>query len=199
MLLLAATNAPAGLYTETFSSGDSVGTIPDGNPVGVTFGGSVSDVASSWTVIGLTVSLNVSGGYNGDLYGYLVAPNGTLVTLMNQPGVTVNTPFGNLGSGMNLTLADSGAAMMANSDLSSGTYSAVGSLSRFNGSAANGTWMLFFADVASGGGTSVLDSWSLNITAVPEPENMALSVFGLMLALGLGWRRLGWLRATKGE
>ena len=37
-----------------------------------------------------------------------------------------------------------------------GTYQAAGTLSAFNGSQANGNWMLFFADLSSGGGQSML-------------------------------------------
>ncbi len=51
-------------------------TIPDGNPVGAAFVGSVSDLTAGTTVGGLTVGWNTSGGYDGDLYAYLVAPNG---------------------------------------------------------------------------------------------------------------------------
>lgn len=52
----------------------------------------------------------------------------------------------------------------------------------FNGSVADGTWTLFFADLASGGGTSELNSWSLGITVVPEPINAALGLFGVLFA-----------------
>src|ERR1035437_1861431 len=88
-------------YTKTFNSGSSVGTIPDGNPVRLTLVGTVSGTPSGGIVGGLTVCLNISGGYNGDLYAYLVAPNGTMVVLLNQPGVTVSNPFGASGAGMN--------------------------------------------------------------------------------------------------
>ena len=39
----------------------------------------------------------------------------------------------------------------------------------------NGTWTIFFADLSSGE-TSTLNSWSLDITAVPEPVNVALGI-----------------------
>ena len=190
--LLAVGSARAALYTETFNSGGAVGSIPDGNPVGVAFSGSVSDVTAGWTVSGLTVSLNISGGYNGDLYAYLVAPNGTLVLLMNQPGVAVNG-FGASGAGMTITLQDVGAANGSiqnetSGGVLSGTYSAAGTLSSLNGSVADGTWTLFFADLASGGGTSTLNSWTLNLTAVPEPVNVALGLFGCLFAAALAGR-----------
>jgi subtilisin-like proprotein convertase family protein len=183
-LLLVVASAQAALYTETFSPGTA---IPDGNPVGVTFGGSVSDVSAGWTVSGLTLNLNISGGYNGDLYAYLVAPNGTLVMLLNQPGVAVNG-FGAGGAGMNITLQD-GAVANGNiqnetgGGVLSGTYNAAGSLAGFNGSVADGTWILYFADLSSGGGTSTLNSWSLGITAVPEPVNVGLGMFGGLFVL----------------
>lgn len=171
--------AQASLYT--------VGNIPDGNPTGVTFMGTYDQAAAGATVSSLTINLNLSGGYNGDLYAYLVAPNGTLELLMNQPGVAMNG-FGASGAGMNITLQD-GAAANGNiqdeisSSALSGTYNAAGSLSGFDGSVADGTWTLYFADLSSGGGTSALNDWSLNITTVPEPGIAALGIFGGLLAL----------------
>jgi hypothetical protein len=51
----------------------------------------------------------------------------------------------------------------------------------------NGTWTLFFADM-SGGAESTVVSWGLDITAVPEPANVALGIFGgLFLVAGI-WR-----------
>ena len=56
-----------------------------------------------------------------------------------------------------------------------------GNLSSFTGN-PNGAWTIFFADMASGPGspasTSTLVGWSLEITAVPEPANVALGIFG---------------------
>jgi subtilisin-like proprotein convertase family protein len=176
---------------ETFSSGRSVGPIPDGNPVGVKFVGNVGDIPSGFTVSGLTVGLNISGGYNGDLYAYLVAPDGTLVVLLNQPGVSGSNPFGASGAGMNITLQDATTVNgsiqnVTSGSVLSGSYNAAGTLVSFNGSVADGTWTLYFADLSSGGGTSTLDSWPLDITAVPEPVNVALGIFaGLLGGLGL--------------
>jgi hypothetical protein len=124
------------------------------------------------------------------LYAYLVAPNGTLVVLLNQPGVSDSNPFGASGAGMNITLqdgtSDHGSIQSETSgSVLSGSYNAAGTLVNFNGSVADGTWTLFFADMSSGGGTSTLDSWSLDITAVPEPVNVALGIFGGLLG-GLG-------------
>ena len=176
------------LYNETWSGPNTA--IPVGNPVGTAVNELVSDIPGGETVGGLTVNLNISGGYNGNLYAYLVAPNGTLVTLLNQPGVSGSNPFGYAGSGLNnVTLQDDGsggnigtATEVAGQALT-GIYSAAGTLANFNGSAADGTWTLFFADEAAGGGQPTLTSWSLDITAVPEPVNVALEIFGCLLAV----------------
>src|SRR5439155_240043 len=45
----------------------------------------------------------------------------------------------------------------------------------------NGSWTLFFADM-SAGEQSQLVSWELDISAVPEPVNVALAIFGGLAA-----------------
>jgi len=175
-------NAGASLYP--------IGNIPDGSPVGVSFTGTYDGAASGATVGSLTVDLSISGGYNGNLYSYLMAPNGTMVVLLNQPGVTGGNPFGYAGSGLNITLTDA-TTLGGNpvtgiqtttetpGQLFSGTYNAAGTLGTFNNSSANGEWTLFFADMTAGGGQSQLTGWSLNIMPVPEPANLALIIFGV--------------------
>ena len=88
-----------GSYTNS-----TVTAIPDGSPVGVmeqftmsSLGGSISNVQ---------VTLDITGGFNGDLYAYLVDPQGQLVVLLNRPGVTSINPFGYGDAGMNITLDD---------------------------------------------------------------------------------------------
>ena len=149
-------------------------------------------------VLGITVGLNISGGYNGSLYAYLVAPNGTLVTLMNQPGVSVDW-FGAESSGMNITLSDTGGSSIQNvtggyGTTLTGTYQADQTLGTFNNSLANGTWEIYFANLRSGGGDPVLNSFTLNIDVVPEPVNVALGVF---LAVLLGW--MGFRRVVRAK
>jgi subtilisin-like proprotein convertase family protein len=183
-----------GLIMEAKASLYAVGSIPDGNPVGASFAGSYTDADAGATVSGLTVNLTVSGGYNGNLYAYLVAPNGMLVTLLNQPGVTGGNPFGYAGSGLNVTLSDAAAGSIQATaetagEVFSGTYLAAGTLANFNGSMADGTWTLFFADTMTGGGQAQLTDWSLDITAVPEPVNMALAIFGVSLVGAVGVQR----------
>jgi hypothetical protein len=56
-----------------------------------------------------------------------------------------------------------------------------------------GQWTLFIADVSAGGGNESVNSWELDITAVPEPINVALGVFGAALTL-FGVCRTGTVR-----
>jgi subtilisin-like proprotein convertase family protein len=110
------------------------------------------------TVSSLTVSLNISGGFNGDLYAYLVSPSGTSVMFMNRPGMSLNG-FGASGAGMNITLTDTYTANGSIQNVTTGSvltgdYNAVDSLVNFEGSQANGNWTLYFPDMPNGGGTS---------------------------------------------
>ena len=194
ILLLAAPWAQA-----TLTQVDTGGIIPAGSPVGAVFTATLSGytdgINANPTVSQLSVNLNISGGYNGNLYAYLIAPNGTLVVLMNQPGVAVNG-FGAYGAGMNLTLQDgataNGSIQNATSGgILSGSYNAAGgssALSAFDGSQVNGVWTLYFADLASGTGSSTLN-WSIGLTPVPEPVDLALGLFAAMLLAlaGLKW------------
>ncbi len=193
-LLLTAGWASATLFR--FPTTGSLGLdITDGSPIGVYNQGTVSGEGTVVTAI--TVGFNITGGFDGNLYAYLVAPNGEVVTLLNHIGTGT---FGSLASGFDSSFLLSGTS---GEDLSSPTANGtpgqqltgtflVSGLTRFNGDNPNGTWTLFFADTVAGGGTSVLNSWTLNITAVPEPVALALAVFAAMLlalaALKWAWR-----------
>jgi len=194
LLLLAASLAEATLVdTQSFSGG----AVPDGSPVGTVFTGDFTAAATGNQVLGITVNLSVTGGNNGSLYAYLVAPNGTLVMLLNRPGVTATgNPLGYAGSGFNnITLSDAGTQNIQTTVETpgvavTGTYNAAGTLGTFNNSSANGNWELFFADLTKGGGTSTVTGWSLNITVVPEPVTFALGLFLAMLLALAGLRRM---------
>lgn len=189
LLVLAAGAARADF---TFSGG---GGIPA--DVGLVSVGTVSGV--SGRVTGLTLDLNVSGGFNGDLYAYLVAPNQTTTaTLLGVPGGN----FTQVGSGYNVTLSDAAAVNIQNASQSwgavvAGTFQPVVALSVFNGLAASGSWRLFIADQSSGdNGQPALNSWNLSITtaAVPEPDQVAaitlLGLIGLMAGSYRSWIRV---------
>lgn len=192
--------ANAALYNSGFANN---GAIPDGNVTGWSDTRTLSGLNSQ--ISDLTINLQISGGFNGDLYGYL-SHNNVLIPLVNRVGVNAGNAFGYSDSGLNVTLSDGGvngdihfygnvsgfATKISNgsgftadgrnidpasspSSFDSGSRSSFAST--FGGMDPNGTWTLFFADMSGGGGTSTLSSWDLEITAVPEPTNIALGCF----------------------
>jgi subtilisin-like proprotein convertase family protein len=195
--LAASLGTQAALFSTTYSTGfQNGGVILDGTIDGLTDTRSISGVGGPITDI--QVTLNFSGGYNGDLYVYLLHGS-EMVVLINRVGVSGSDAFGYADGGMSITLA----ATAANGDIHNyggtgiptGTYSADGrvidplsssgafdaagttSLADFNGANANGSWTLYVADVVGSGNPSTLVSWGLDITAVPEPTTVALGCF----------------------
>lgn len=196
--------------------------IPDNNAVGCANKAVVSNYPTS--IIGVGVKLNISGGFNGDLYAYL-SHEGVLLPLLNRVGVTGN------GGGNDLGYADKGLSMMFRSDGAyedihfyqnhsptyesgqlTGTWQPDGrnidplsaraafdtadrlTFASFNGLNPNGTWTLFIADL-SPGAQSQFVSWELSITAVPEPVDLALGFLaGTVLAASLARKRSNWRR-----
>ena len=198
MVALCAT-ANATLYNSGFANG---GVIPDGNVAGWSDTRTVSGLTA---IADVSINIQLSGGFNGDLYGYL-SHNNVLIPLINRVGVTAGNAFGSSGSGFNVTLSDSGSGgdvHFYGSGCASGNYTADGRnidpasspgsfdvapgsrltfASTFGGMDPNGTWTLFFADMSGGGGPSTLSSWDLEITPVPEPTNVALGCFAFLFA-----------------
>ena len=114
LLMLGALRSVQGsLYTtgEVNGSGTSLNLgIPVASPFGAISSLTVSGADSS--LAGMTVTLNVAGGYNGSLYAYL-SYDGTLVTLLNRVGTgsggVIQYNFGYGTSGFdNVTLSDTG-------------------------------------------------------------------------------------------
>lgn len=187
---LSVTAGAATIFTGTFPVSAA---IPDADDVGISDTRNVS--AAGLTNIQLvTVTLNLTGGWNGDLYGYLVHSTGFSV-LLNRPGRDIATPDGSASSGMSVTLADAAAtdihtAIPMSGGPVSGTYQPDGRtadplvvlsssprtalLSSFDGLDANGSWTLFLAD-QSPGDVSTLSSWTLNIQGIPEPTSTSLA------------------------
>jgi subtilisin-like proprotein convertase family protein len=205
---VAAAGANAGLYTYDFTSGfTSGGVIADANPTGWSDTRTLGGITGAITDV--NVRLNISGGYNGDLYGYLVHSTGFAV-LLNRVGKTAGDSFGYGDSGFNITLDGQSSAHdldvhVYNAAFPSPSFSGgqltgiwredgraanpmsvtdVSSrdalLSSFNNQNANGDWTLFLADL-SGSDTSTLVSWGLDISVVPEPTTWALGIFGALL------------------
>ncbi len=197
----------------TFSSGTLNTVIPDANPVGIT--ASTTTAGLSGAITNVSVNLNITGGFNGDLYAYLAGPVGQFAVLLNRVGVTSGNPFGYFDSGFNITLDNSGAnvhnyqggSYTITSGQLVGTWAADGrnisplsspstfdaastaaNLASFNNTSPNGTWTLFLADL-SGGGQSTLVSWGMTISTVPEPQTWAMIASGAVMLVAFRRRR----------
>jgi hypothetical protein len=155
------------------NGGAGAGIIPDNSIIGLSDSHTFSGELTSITAVILSVTLQ--GGFGTDLTGYLRMGNQTsspyydLTTTLHELTLSANTPT---------------TFTVDSSTLS--TY--------FNSQDPNTTWTLFFAD-NSPGGQSTLNGWSLDITAVPEPVNIAMVIFGVML-VGVGVARW-YLRARQ--
>jgi len=181
------------------------GVIPDGDLVGTAFAQTLSGLPAV-PITDVNVSLDLSGGWNGDLYAYLTHGSGFAV-LLNRVG-RGDSPYTSAGfstAGMNVTLSDGGtdihwvaspsgtgyapdgrniSPLASTTTFSSTSPSAL--LSSFNGENANGTWTLYLADV-SGGYQSTLNGWSLEIAAVPEPASLIEGTVAVLLLGGIVW------------
>jgi subtilisin-like proprotein convertase family protein len=165
----------------------------------------------------VNLTLNISGGYNGDLYA-LLSHGTNAAILLNRVGRTSSSSAGYPDAGFgptagqivftlddqaasdvhtyrNFPYALNAAGQLTGSwqpdgryidPLSSGSSFSAAARSRmlsvFNGSDCNGAWMLFIAD-AAGGNESMLNSWGLSITIVPEPSGALLLAAGLATLL----------------
>src|SRR5579859_3433909 len=71
--------------------------IQDGSPVGITESQTFNNLLNG-PITDVSVDLNISGGFNGDLVGYLTLQdaNGHVATeyLLNQVGTSSSNPFG---------------------------------------------------------------------------------------------------------
>jgi subtilisin-like proprotein convertase family protein len=204
-VLLAAGLVPARAqiyHTNNFSF--SVATpVPDGDPNGLannqTLGGMVDSIYS------VTVGLDISGGFNGDLYAYLRL-DGTSSILLNRPGLGAANPDGYNDSGLNVTFTTAatdnihfyqdftynlnGTGQLTGTWQPDGraidpqsppslfdSTSPTALLDLFDGANPNGTWTLFLSDL-SNGAQSDLVGWNLQIITVPEPPTWALLLPG---------------------
>ena len=197
----------------TFNSGTLNTVIPEANPVGITVSTTTSGL--SGVITNFQVNLNITGGFNGDLYAYLAGPVGQFAVLLNRVGVTSGNPFGYSDSGFNITLDSSGANVhnyqgggytitngqlvgtwapdgrniSPNSSPSAfDTASTAANLASFNNASPNGDWTLFLADF-SGGGQSTWKSWGMTISTVPEPQTWAMIASGAAMLVAFRRRR----------
>jgi subtilisin-like proprotein convertase family protein len=185
------------LHAATVVLGQSVETaIPDNNDTGLV--SVIPFVGADFSVTAVEVLLETTGGWNGDLYAYL-EHNGIISVLINRPGKTAGNPAGAASSGMTISFNDTALADIHTAISDTAGLPAVGTyqpdariadplvvtdlsprskfLAGFNGTNPNGAWTLFIAD-QSGGDVAVLKSWSLVVTAVPEPSSALLAMTG---------------------
>ena len=171
--------------------------IPDANPTGLTSSIDVTNL--SGLIESVTVTLNITNGFNGDLYAYLEHGTNGFAVLLNRVGRTISDPLGYADAGLLATFMDNALADVHNYGGNGGapltgnwrpdgrdvdplivldTDARTALLSSFANDSVNGTWTLFVADFASGH-QSVLVDWSLDIV-VPEPSTGAFAVCGIL-------------------
>jgi len=187
-----------GHYTASWS-GPAQG-IPDNDLSGVAF--ALDFAATGLHITDISVSISIAGGWNGDLYAYL-SHGSDYAVLLNRVGAVSNGADGYSTSGLNILLQPDSTHpgivdihTVQNPAAPPTGYAADGrvdytdtsrpqTLDVFLDGDPNGSWTLFFADL-SPVCVSTLNSWSLNITAIPEPVNVALGFFaGLFLLVTL--------------
>jgi subtilisin-like proprotein convertase family protein len=165
--LLLAFSVPAGaaLYQYgALAGGSALGAIPDNNTIGLTESFTASEAGSS--ISALTLTIQLQNGSATDLSGYL------------RLGNTTGSPYYNLTSLIQAQTLSAGSPTTFSIDFGTPGFSTA-----FNGQNPNDTWTLFFADKVAGD-TTTLNGWRLDVTAVPEPVNMALGLLGgFLLAL----------------
>ena len=166
LALLFSPSASAGLYTYNYS--DS-GAIPQGGTVFSAAHG-ITGIPTSISSIELILTFNDSSSLLGNstgIEGHLVLGTGT-----GSPYVDFY-PVNNTGSG----------GTYVYDATFSGTSGSPGI--GFNGLDPNATWGLVLWDHGTSGFENGLVGWSLDITAVPEPVNVALGIFASLLVVVL--------------
>lgn len=168
--------------------------IPDDDAAGIS---STIEIADNATIIGVAVAARVDHTWVGDLIFTLTAPDGTVVTLADQPG----EPAEPAGDSSNLTteravlFADVGTvpaeqlgAGCDDSDTVVGfdctrfvaPEEALGVLA---GLSTEGTWTLSISD-NQGLDTGFLDQWYIGFNVAPIPAPAAFLLFGSALIAG---------------
>jgi hypothetical protein len=202
--LLTAASSHAATFSQTFAMSVSTA-IPDGDLSGL-----VQTITPATTITNLDsiiVTLNTTGGWNGDFYAYLWH-GGEISVLLNRTGRTSVNSDGSASGTMVIMLTDSASTDIHNApggfgSSLTGTFQPSGrnihplntlnttprtaGLGTFTGDPAAGEYRLFIADVAAGD-TATLTSWSITLTGqqIPEPGTATL---GLLAAATLLRRR----------
>lgn len=139
--------------------------IPDGSPTGAT---SQFAIAEDVTITDLTVNVQITHTYVGDLNISLRSPAGTTVTLLDRPGVPAST-YGCSNDDLDVTFDDASSQQLESycagqTPWYSGVAQPTQPLSAFDGESTQGTWSLIVSDNAGADTGAILD-WSL--TTIP--------------------------------
>ena len=176
-VLSLAASADATTYNGSFAT-----PVPDNDPGGFT---STISIADTGIISGLTVGVVMDHTWVGDLIMTLTAPDGTVINLMDRPGVPGTT----VGTNLDITgiVFDDAATLaaediMADTDPVGLTVSPDDMLSTLIGSSITGDWVLFMSDNAALDTNTVAPTWSLNVDVgqVPVPA----AVWLMLSALG---------------
>lgn len=161
---------PAPVTLPVVPSGPITVNVPDASAVGVTHAVNVTTVPVGATVTGVSVTINMTHSWDGDMVLNLKGPNNKVLNLFNRRG----------GSGDNMTdmviSSASAAPLTGGAPPFTGTFAAdaamgvgpTGSVSDVTtfpavSTIGNGSWTLAMRDYA-GGDLGILTSWSITIT-----------------------------------
>jgi subtilisin-like proprotein convertase family protein len=170
--------------------------VPDNDPNGVS--DTENFTSSIQSITDIQISLDITGGFNGDLYAYLRHGNSGFAVLLNRVESTAGNPTGSADSGFHITLSSAASLDVhggnAGGGALTGTWQPDGRnidplnsldttprtalFDSFNGMSASGDWTLFIAD-SSPVGTATFQDWTLTVTGVPEPSSISLCLVGL--------------------
>ena len=203
MLALTVTTVAWGQTTNTTSVTINTA-VPDNNQNGLATAFTLS--GESGPITSVNVSVDITGGFNGDLYAYLVGPNGGFAVLLNRSGVNSGSTYGYNNTGFQVTFSDTAAYDIHNYQLHTPTYisgalqgtwqpdggninpqsspssfpaAQTAMLSSFVGTDANGQWVFFIADL-SAGGQSTLNNIGVTVVTAPEPGTIAICGAGFL-------------------
>jgi subtilisin-like proprotein convertase family protein len=148
---------------------------------------SVLSVPQSLTLSDVNVRVQINHSWVGDLSIQLQSPLGTLVQLLDRPGVPAST-FGCGDDNMDVTFDDaSGVNLETWCTGSTPWYNGVGApvnpLSAFNGQNTSGNWTLRVTDSASGDTGSIINWQLITTPAVTGICNVCSAATGAPIAI----------------
>ena len=210
MILVCGVAFSMSAQADLFTFNDINQEITDNDSRGVANVQTISGLDSSISSISISLNLSAVSGdlaFNGDYYVTLQHDD-KFVVLLNRVGKTSANPFGYDDNGFNVTFTLDGADVhtygdVLNDGTLTGSWGADGraidpddvldtdpdnypqkctaTLSQLIGANPNGDWTLFAADLNSSG-KGQLNSWSIDVQAIPEPS---AATFILLSGIGL--------------